>query len=166
MYNLSKWKINNYLHIFIKDTLKHKQVYGLSFSFIFYVTVNEAIFLYIFIQTNFFHNFHLSESRFTCTGLWASGLARRLHLNIRIVMPSFYMKYSDSLYAFNESPYLWHHYLRYLVSVFKLLLLFIALLCLLWPSVTLKQNRIQVEVLVSTFIFSFSLLEISCRKKA
>ena len=30
-------------------------------------------------SNKFSHNFHLSESRFTCSGLWKSGLARRLH---------------------------------------------------------------------------------------
>jgi hypothetical protein len=29
-------------------------------------------------SNKFFHNFHLSESSFTCSGLRASGLARRL----------------------------------------------------------------------------------------
>jgi len=29
-------------------------------------------------SNKFFHNFHLSESSFTCPGLWTSGLARRL----------------------------------------------------------------------------------------
>jgi hypothetical protein len=30
-------------------------------------------------SNKFFYNFHLSKSRFTCSGLWKSGLARRLH---------------------------------------------------------------------------------------
>ena len=29
-------------------------------------------------SNKFFHSFHLSESSFTCPGLWASGLAQRL----------------------------------------------------------------------------------------
>jgi len=36
-------------------------------------------------SNKFFHNFHLSESSFTCPGLRASGLARRLIYKMYIV---------------------------------------------------------------------------------
>jgi hypothetical protein len=31
-------------------------------------------------SSKFFHNFHLSESSFTCPGLWGSGLVQRLYM--------------------------------------------------------------------------------------
>ena len=39
-------------------------------------------------SNKFFHNFHLSESSFTCPGLRASGIVRRLHAHV-IFMHSF-----------------------------------------------------------------------------
>ena len=37
---------------------------------------------YPIYSNKFFHNFHLSESSFTCPCLWASGLARKLILTV------------------------------------------------------------------------------------
>ena len=35
-------------------------------------------------SNKFFHNFHLSKSSFTCSGLWASGLVRSMLNGTRI----------------------------------------------------------------------------------
>ena len=39
-------------------------------------------------SNKFFHNFHLSKSRFTCPWFWANGLPRRLHCILSAVRTS------------------------------------------------------------------------------
>ena len=55
-----------------------------------------------YIHSNkFFHNFHLSESNFTCPGLWTSGLALRLKQDLyfpSIRRKSYYFPGSRSSY--------------------------------------------------------------------
>jgi len=57
-------------------------------------------------SNKFFHNFHLSESSFTCPGLQASGLAWRLwnkdfSTNWLMVMSGVYLKH-DQLWITND----------------------------------------------------------------
>ena len=63
-----------------KNNIDYKKNTSTSHCLKFFHLLARSPNLEIFsIYSNkFFHNFHFSESSFTCPGLWASGLVRRL----------------------------------------------------------------------------------------
>ena len=64
------------------STLKFKLCYAINslcLNFFHLLTRKTNLEKFSIYSNELFHNFHLSESRFTCSGLWESGLARRLH---------------------------------------------------------------------------------------
>ena len=111
-FKLAKLLVNrlNYYLISIGPTITVCAVLAFLFFYLFARTPNfENFYIY---SNKFFHNFHFSESSFTCPVLRASGLARRLSVYSRLIVtsvnsiPMYHHRTTSDLFTTTFSPYL------------------------------------------------------------
>jgi len=77
------WRHFNFIMLahfqcYIVDNRDKQMCNSLCLNFFTYLPESQIYKKNYIYSNKFFHNFHLSESNFTCPGLRASGLARRL----------------------------------------------------------------------------------------
>ena len=68
-----------YCHVGGSFHVNQIYIYSLYLTFFHLLARKPNLENFSIYSNKFFYNFHLSKSRFTCSGLWKSGLARRLH---------------------------------------------------------------------------------------
>ena len=116
----------------IERPIKNHNLSSLYLIFVHLLARKPNLETFSIYSNKFFHNFHLSESSFTCAGLRASGLAQRL----AVAPPMRFLEFYKSMYYMN----LLHHVHGYQGQGHGACTTFNNISVILWPSVLLVEE--------------------------